>query len=228
MLSAHPETIRGPNYWFPAASRQLCLTEADTQTLLDLARRSVTLALEGRLPLQPVVEHYPASLQKMGATFVTLRIGQKVLSRAGTVLASVPLVSDVCHNAFEVGSHVAVGLPEADAPETGLPESDLTVGVQIVSPVCYLTARSLQDVLAELEVGSDGVLLQHGNRHATFTPELWQQWPDPTVFFRALQLKAGLDPQEWPAGLSVATYRVESLPETRVIVRGTRGSPKAR
>jgi len=228
MLSAHPETVHGPDFTFPTAARSSCLSEADTQALLDLARRNAMLALEGKLPLQPMVEHYPTALQKMGATFVTLREDKKVLSRAGTVHASAPLVSDVCHNAYEVGSHVCIGLPDAELPISERHEPELTVAVQVVSPVCYLEAGSLQDVIAGLEAGVDGVLIQHAGRHATFTPDVWQQWPDPKAFFRALLLKAGLNPQEWPAGLCVATYRLQALPVTKVIRCGLQGRPKAK
>lgn len=228
MLSAHPETLRGPDFTFPTAARSNCLSEADTQALLDLARRSALLALEGKLPLQPMLEYYPIALQKKGATFVTLRADQQVLSRAGTVHASAPLVSDVCHNAFEVGSHVAVGLPASELPKSHLHDPELTVAVQVVSPVCYLQAGSLQDVINSLEVGLDGVLVQHAGRHATFTPEVWQQWPDPKAFFRALLMKVGLNVHEWPADLCVATYRMQTLPVTKVISCSTRGSPKAK
>jgi uncharacterized protein len=228
MLSVHPETVRGPDYSSPTTARSNCLSEADTRALLDLAQRNAMLALEGKLPLQPMVEHYPTTLQKRGATFVTLRANQKVLSRAGTVHASAPLVSDVCHNAYEVGSHVCIGLPESEQPKSERYAPELTVAVQVVSPVCYLEASSLQDVIGGLEVGLDGVLIQHAGRHATFTPDVWQQWPEPKAFFRALLLKAGLNPQEWPAGLSVATYRLQSLPVAKVIACGLQGRPKAK
>ncbi len=207
MLSTHSDALCGNWNVGNGVTSPTRLSEADASLLLDLAQRSVRLGVEGELPLQPIAEHYSCPLRRLQSTFVTLRDRSGVISRAGTVQPTVPLVSDVCHNAYEVATHAVERIRS----------TDLVVDVQLVSPLQYLSFQSLESVLQQLKPEEDGVFLQLGLCQATFTPDKWQQWPDADGFFRALQCQAGIDPDEWSSERSVATYHVTQLPQSEVV-----------
>lgn len=198
----------------PVASdgRLTGLTPGDVQDLLELARHCVLLGIDGRPAFRPMVDYYSPALRKEGATFVTLRCGEQLLSRVGTVEADVPLLSDLCHNAYVAGSRVLGGRPT----------ERLAVEVQLVHPLQPIEAKSLAAAASALEPGSHGVWLKRGSRHATFTPDMWRKWPDNTQFLRALQTQLGLPTDEWAHDLQLATYRVDQLPVIEVECGGRR------
>lgn len=181
-------------------------SDFDTCQLLDLARRSVVLGIEGKSPLRLPIELYSRPLQRQQSTFVTLREQGKVLTRAGTVRPMCPLASDVCHNAYEASRRAVQFASDAE----------LTCDVQVVSPLRYLNASSREEVEQAMEGRQDGVLLQYGASLVTFTPDKWQHWPAAVDFLQALQRQAGLDPTQWQPGVRVATYQLTQLPSVKV------------
>ncbi|MDR1568478.1 MAG: AMMECR1 domain-containing protein, partial [Streptococcaceae bacterium] len=78
----------------------------------------------------------------------------------------------------------------------------------------HLTYQSTAELLAALEVGTTGVILQKGFNKATFLPQVWQQLPNKEDFLSHLCLKAGLNQNAWRHGdLVVQTYQVISIEE---------------
>lgn len=189
-----------------ADGRLTGLTPGDVQDLSELARHCVLLGIDGRPAFRPMVDYYSPALRKEGATFVSLRCGEQLLSRVGTVVADVPLLSDLCHNAYEAGSRVLGGRPTAP----------FAVEIQLVHPLQPIAANSLETAASALEPGSHGVWLKSGSQHATFTPDMWHKWPDTTQFLQALHAQLGLSTDEWARDLQLATYRVDHLPVIEV------------
>ncbi len=178
----------------------LLLSEKDRSALMDVAQRSALDGLKGLVPFQPITSSYPLTLQRLQSSFVRLHCGSAVVSCAGTIEPSVPLVNDVCHNAYEAASRLSTG--EA---------TDLEIEVMLVGQLRCLSARSWEQVLDCLEPSVHGVLLQHDQSYATFTPDKWQTWPDKSDFMQQLQRCAGMEPGRWSSSTHVSTYQVKSL-----------------
>lgn len=134
-----------------------------------------------------------------GATFVTLRwAGTGELHGCiGTLEADRGIVDDVAHNVVAAGTRDPRSLPCA------LADVDrLDVELSILSPL-----EPIADATA-IRAGTDGVVLVHGRRRATFLPAVWEQLPDPEVFLRELRRKAGLPP-DYAGAVELLRYTVE-------------------
>lgn len=77
----------------------------------------------------------------------------------------------------------------------------------------YSTSKELVQRLVPFK---DGVIIEKGNRRATFLPQVWEKLPDTASFLSQLCIKAGLDADEWTKGdLTVHTYRVHLFCEKK-------------
>ena len=79
--------------------------------------------------------------------------------------------------------------------------------MSVLTPMEPIPAGSEAELLANLEVGRDGVLISSGTADATFLPAMWDRLPDPLTFLRHLEAKAGLRPGHWPAPMEAWRYR---------------------
>lgn len=186
------------------------LTLEERQALLDLARRSIEAAVNGR-PL-PLVhgQGLPERLLERGASFVTLTNRQGELRGCiGTLEAHQPLAQDVREHAC------AAALEDYRFPPVTPPEvADLLIEISRLSnpePLLYSTPEEL---LSRLRPGVDGVILRDGLRRATFLPQVWEKLPDPAYFLSHLCQKMGTDPDAWrKRNLQVFIYQVEEFHE---------------
>jgi hypothetical protein len=69
------------------------------------------------------------------------------------------------------------------------------------------------ELLAQLVPGRDGLVLEVGERRATFLPQVWEALPVPRNFVAALKQKAGLPQDFWSAALKARRYRVAKWSE---------------
>ncbi len=155
------------------------------------------LRLEGRLS--------PA-LSSQRATFVTLTQGGRLRGCIGSPAPKASLIEDAMTNA------VQAGFADPRFAHLGAAELDgLKIDVSILSHPRPIPASSEAELLGGLEPDRDGLILSAGRRRALFLPSVWRQAADPREFVRHLMMKAGLDPQGWPPGLSAQRFRVESF-----------------
>ena len=70
-----------------------------------------------------------------------------------------------------------------------------------------------EDALRQLRPGLDGLILQRGQRRATFLPQVWESLPTPAHFLRQLKLKAGLPEDFWDETITLARYGVQKWKE---------------
>lgn len=176
--------------------------------LLALARASI----EAALPLGEMApyqgEPVNPELNRPGASFVTLRIGEILRGCCGTIEATRPLHVDVWNNAW------ASAFADPRFPSL-TPEEWVGTGIEI----SVLSEPEPCDISSELELmevlrpGRDGVILQAGARRSTFLPAVWDQLPDAGQFLRHLKLKAGWPADFWPADMRVWLYTTESFGE---------------
>lgn len=177
--------------------------------LLDLAREAVARAARNQDPRTIDMETVPESLQRQGASFVTLNKQGRLRGCIGSLQAQRPLVLDVQQNA------IGAALRDPRFPPVGPDEIDaLTIEISVLSRPEPLQYHSLEDLCHKLRPGVDGVVIERGWRRATFLPQVWEKLADERQFLQRLCLKAGLSPSAYSSGdLDVYTYQVEKFKE---------------
>lgn len=181
---------------------------ADGDLVLEVARASIRegLRLRRRLHVNPA--GYPPILRELRATFVTLRIEERLRGCTGALEARRPLVCDVADHAYSSAFEDPRFSPLASDELEGL-----SIDVSILSDPEPFGAASDEELVAQLRPEVDGLILRLGDRKATFLPSVWESVPDPQEFLRELKRKAGLPLSGWPEGLQALRYRVESARE---------------
>lgn len=175
------------------------LTETEGQTLCSFARAVIAEKLGGPAATSPTAE---AFLQP-GACFVTLFRGGGLHGCIGSLEAFRPLWLDVSDNACSA----AFRDPRATALALG-DEQQLAVEVSVLSPLQRLTVTNRAEALAAITPHKDGVLLRYLGQRGTFLPQVWDDLPEPTDFWRHLLHKAGLPADFDHPGLQVYRYTV--------------------
>ena len=184
-------------------------TELDREqrdTLLAIARQSIDHGLSHGHPLPVNSGDYPAALQALRATFVTLHKNGQLRGCIGTLEAHRPLVEDVADNAFS-----AAFRDPRFAPVSTAERDLLDLDISVLSPAMAMQFDSEQDLLRQLRPGIDGLLLEDGPYRGTFLPSVWEQLPEPVDFLRQLKRKAGLSADHWSPRLKVSRYVTESF-----------------
>ncbi len=144
-----------------------------------------------------------AALDRPGATFVTLKQDGELRGCIGSLEAHRLLAIDVRRNALAAAFNDPRFAPLV-APELAV----TTVEVSLLSPVSRVEVADEEDLLARLEPGVDGIVLELGRRRATFLPQVWESLPDPRDFIGALKRKAGMPASFWSPEMRVSRYTV--------------------
>ncbi len=174
-----------------------------------LARESIAHGLAHGWPIPVNPEDHPPALQAPRATFVTLKAQGILRGCIGHLQAVQPLVRDVAENAF------AAAFRDPRFPPLTAPELDaIAIEISVLSPPEPLSFRSEAELVACIEPGRDGLILEAGCARGTFLPTVWESLPDPRAFVRELKRKAGLDPSYWSDAIQVSRYRTESFSES--------------
>ena len=164
------------------------------RVLVRYARARLREALGGPPAARPV----GAWCDEPGATFVTLRWRSGDLQGCiGTLEPERALVDDVAHNAIAAGTR-----DPRTRPCTLAEVDDLHVELSILSPLEPIASED------DIRVGSDGVVLVHEFRRATFLPVMWKRLVDKQTFMRELRRKAGLAP-DFAGHVQLMRYTVD-------------------
>jgi len=174
--------------------------------LLELARLSIRHGLEQGKPIKPDVSNYPKELQEPGAAFVTLQINDQLRGCIGSLEAYRPLIEDIADNAWAAAFRDPRFAPVS---ERELPELDITISI-LTKPQA-MSFDSEQDLLAQIQPGRDGLILESAGRRGTYLPSVWESLTTPEDFFNSLKTKAGLPADYWADDVKVWRYRTESL-----------------
>ncbi len=149
-------------------------------------------------------------LHEPGASFVTLHEHGRLRGCIGSLHAHRPLIDDVRENA------VAAAFHDPRFPPLAPEEFDrIDIEVSVLSTPEPIAADNEPALLAQLEPGRDGLILQYGAHRATFLPQVWEQLPDPALFVAQLKQKAGLPPDFWHPDMQCWRYRVEAYAEAK-------------
>lgn len=184
----------------------MSLAPEQRSELLALARASI----EAALPRGELVPYRgePANpgLDRPGASFVTLCVGEDLRGCCGTIEATQPLHVDVWNNAW-ASAFADPRFPALTPDEWA--GTDIEISVLSTPQLCEVDSE--RELFEMLRPGKDGVILQVGARRSTFLPAVWEQLPDPRQFIRHLKLKAGWPADFWPADMRVWLYTTESF-----------------
>lgn len=186
----------------------MSLTKAHQQCLLELAKNSIQHGLQTCQPLSINLADYPAELTELRATFVTLQINHQLRGCIGMLEAVRPLAEDIAENAFAA----AFNDPRF-APLSATEFAELDIHLSILTPAEPVSFSSEQDLVAQLQPGVDGLILEEGRRRGTFLPSVWESLPEPRQFLHHLKQKAGLAPDYWSDTIRIYRYRAELIGE---------------
>ncbi|MHB8667034.1 MAG: AmmeMemoRadiSam system protein B [Burkholderiales bacterium] len=162
-------------------------TAAHGRTLLGIARNSVEAALGVSGVKRPPDESW---LKPLCATFVTLTQEGRLRGCIGSLEAQRPLGEDVSQNAR------AAALSDPRFPPLAADELARTrFEVSLLSTPKPLAFSDHSDLIAQLQPGEDGLILECDGARSTFLPQVWEDLQDPEQFLAELKRKAGLSAQ---------------------------------
>ena len=174
------------------------------RTLLGLARNAIEKSLLGEKELTVDAPW----LRQCGATFVTLTRDGRLRGCIGSLEAARPLALDVTQNALNAAFRDP-RFPRLTADEW----PSCHVEVSLLSAPKRMEFADEAELLAQLEPGADGVILEGDNRRATFLPQVWEALPDKRVFLAELIKKAGLPADTRLTRCRISRYRVAKFHE---------------
>jgi len=165
-------------------------------------------AIAGKLRLPAAPDPVHEDLQRPRATFVTLRRDGQLRGCIGSLQAVRGLGEDVRANA------IAAAFCDPRFAPLGADElEDTLVEVSVLSDAEAIDAADEDDLIARLQPGVDGLILEFGGRRATFLPQVWESLADPRDFLAALKQKAQLPERFWSPHMRVLRYGVSKWTE---------------
>jgi AmmeMemoRadiSam system protein B/AmmeMemoRadiSam system protein A len=182
---------------------EVSLDEAG-RALLSLARASIEKDLFGRSAEGPTAPW----LGQTGATFVTLTKDGALRGCIGSLSPARPLGEDVAQNALGA----AFRDPRFPAMTTA-EWPQCKVEVSLLSTPKPLRFADEADLLAQIEAGADGLILEAEGKRGTFLPQVWEELPEKRAFLTHLLRKAGLPADTRLARCKVFRYRVAKWKE---------------
>ena len=184
------------------------LSANEQASLLDIARRSIVQGLDSTTALQPDIAQLNAKFRVNSAVFITLTIAGELRGCVGSLQPSAPLAQAVANAAFSAayrdGRFAKVQLDEIE---------NLRIEVSVLSPMELIAVNSLQALLANLQPGVDGLLLEDQGHRSTFLPKVWEKISSPSEFVQQLMLKAGLTTGHWSNTIRCYRYHSTSFGE---------------
>ncbi|MDW7979591.1 MAG: AmmeMemoRadiSam system protein A, partial [Verrucomicrobiales bacterium] len=143
--------------------------------------------------------------------FVTLTKHGQLRGCIGNILPAGPLYQAVIENARSAALH-DYRFPPVRSDEL----KDIHIEISVLSEPVPVQFSSPDELLAKLKPGKDGVVLEIGERKATFLPQVWQQLPDKVEFLNHLAMKAGAGPSDWRGkDVKVSVYHVLAFEEEK-------------
>ena len=182
---------------------------AQRHQLLAIARRSMAHGVRTGEPLPVQIEGLPYALLDVRCTFVTLHRQGELRGCTGSMEAHRPLAIDVA----EVACRSALADPRF-LPVQAVELDEIHIEISVLSPLEVLPVASESELLARLQPGIDGLVLEFGPHRATFLPKVWDVLPSPGKFLGELKRKGGLPLDFWSREIVVHRYHTESFADT--------------
>ncbi|HUO34826.1 MAG TPA: AmmeMemoRadiSam system protein A [Candidatus Acidoferrum sp.] len=182
--------------------------DSEKRLFLDVARRSLILAVENNSVLTDLPDH--ASLRLPGGAFVTLRIRRRLrgcIGRLPSVVMPVSYVEAVASSAraaaLEDPRFSPVSLPE-------LPQIDIEIS--LLSPLFDISPEAIVP-------GLHGLLVSHGPNRGVLLPQVATEFRWPALrFLEETCVKAGLDQNAWKEpGTRTQAFTAEVFSESELV-----------
>ncbi|MEA1925268.1 MAG: AmmeMemoRadiSam system protein B [Candidatus Altiarchaeota archaeon] len=175
--------------------------------LLDVARKSIEAYMDKGMP--PKVEARYSELEERAGTFVTLEKNGQLRGCIGNIVPEKKVYISVRDNAIN-----AAFRDPRFSPLKRSELDDLEIEVSILSVPELIRVESPQDYVNEIEAGKDGIIIQKGDRSATYLPQVWEKIPKTELFLDSLCQKATLPIGCWGrGGVEIYRYRVQHFSE---------------
>ncbi len=178
----------------------------DRNTLLSIARKSITWGFEQDVFLSIDPDEYTQSLSQQGACFVTLKEKAELRGCVGALQAYQPLCVDVSEHAW------AAAFTDHRFNKVMPTELErLSISISVLGKPEPIQVSSEANLISQLKPSRDGLILQEGSRRATFLPSVWESLPSPETFLAHLKRKAGFADDYWSESMVFARYETESF-----------------
>ena len=174
--------------------------------LLGIATRSIHHGVTHGKACSVDLDRLPPALLARRATFVTLESDRRLRGCIGSLQATRPLVEDVANNA-----HAAALDDPRFSPVKADELGGLHIKISVLSPPVPMRAESQADIATQLRPDVDGLIIQDGEKRATFLPSVWKGIPEPRRFVGELARKAGWTEGHWSGEVRAWRYTTEEL-----------------
>lgn len=192
-----------------APSFSIDLKPLERGQLLGIARQSIQSGLNGDGPVNVCLDGLAHPMTALFGVFVTLTRDAQLRGCIGALESSEPLVRAVSDSAYSAAFH------DPRFPQLQRHELDaISIEISVLSTMQAFAVGSREELLANLQPGRDGLLLQDGHYRSTFLPQVWEQLPVPELFLGHLLAKAGLPEDHWSETLRFQRYQSMSFSET--------------
>lgn len=159
------------------------------EIFIALAKASIALSLglSSDFDLAKARKSYPI-LNQNGAVFVTLRQSDDRLRGCiGSLEAHRPLYKDIIINA-----KLSALRDSRFTPLTLGEFENIKIEISLLSSPTKIKYDSIEDLKSKITPQKDGVILQIGDKRATYLPSVWEDLPNFDEFFASLCQKAKL------------------------------------
>src|SRR5688572_18359735 len=182
---------------------EVSLDEAG-KTLLSIARETI----ETSLFTKSTTRESAPWLAQAGATFVTLTKNDELRGCIGSLEPARRPREDVAQNAH------GAALRDPRFPAMSAAESpQCRVEVSLLSTPKPVRFADETDLLAQIEAGTDGLIIEADGKRGTFLPQVWEDIADKRAFLAHLIRKAGLPADTRLTRCRLWRYRVRKWKE---------------
>lgn len=181
--------------------------------LLALARDSIKEVLEAKriIDIDALIEQHPVLSQHV-ATFVTLSINSELRGCIGSLTPNSRLIDDIIHNAKAAAFEDPLFNPVSTSEYL-----HCSIEVSILTPAVKIEYSTIEELQRQINIGTDGVILNLDGKNATFLPQVWNELATFDAFFTALCSKASLAANCLKSRPKIYTYQVDSAKDTPVL-----------
>ncbi|HUN43380.1 MAG TPA: AmmeMemoRadiSam system protein B [Acetobacteraceae bacterium] len=177
--------------------------EALGPDLIQLVRTGIAIGFRTGRPAEvnPAAP-LPTLFAAHGAAFVTLQRNGQLRGCIGSPVATRPLIVDVVQHAFNAAFR------DWRFPRLALDElAGLDLSVSVLTPPLPMTFADEADLLAQLQPGIDGLIIEDSGRSALFLPSVWGEIPMPRIFLTHLKLKSGMAANHFSPRFTARRFR---------------------
>ena len=161
--------------------------------LLDTALESIDQGFHTGRPLSPNPDEYAAELRENRATFTTLTLNRALRGCIGGIEPTSALIISTAESAFNAAFR------DPRFPALSRDEfQKIELSISVLTPKTAISFTCEEELLTQLVPGQDGLIIELGERRATFLPSVWESLPRPEDFLNHLKQKAGMSIEDVP------------------------------